>query len=62
MPIVTVKTWPLKGEERAKIIKEVTNVFVEMGIPAQAVTVIIEEISKENWGTGGEQHSVKFGK
>jgi len=31
-----------------------------MGIPAQAVTIVIHEIGLDNWGTGGEQHSVKF--
>ena len=27
----------------------------DMGVPAKAVTVIIHDVAKENWGTGGEQ-------
>lgn len=60
MPIVEIKTWPLDDEKKATIIKKITEVFTEMGIPAQAVTVVIHEIELDSWGTGGEQHSVKF--
>ena len=60
MPIVNIETWPLKKELKPVIIKKITEVFTEMGIPAQAVTVVIHETEMENWGSGGEQHSVKF--
>ena len=60
MPIVTVETWPLKNEMKPTIIKNITEVFTEMGIPAQAVTVVIHETEMETWGSEGEQHSVKF--
>ena len=40
--------------------KKITEVFTEMGIPAQAVTVVIHETELDNWGSAGEQHSVKF--
>ncbi|MFH0832848.1 MAG: tautomerase family protein [Candidatus Aenigmatarchaeota archaeon] len=60
MPIVTIETWPLEKESKSEIIKKITNVFTDMGMPAQAVTVVINEIPLENWGSGGEQHSVKF--
>ncbi len=60
MPIITVETWPLEKERKPEIIKKVTEVFTEMGIPAQAVTVVIHETQMDNWGSGGEQHSVKF--
>jgi phenylpyruvate tautomerase PptA (4-oxalocrotonate tautomerase family) len=29
-------------------------------MPAQAVTIVIRETPLDNWGSGGEQHSVKF--
>jgi 4-oxalocrotonate tautomerase len=35
-------------------------VFEELGIPPQAVEVIIQEVPKENWGIGGELADVKF--
>ncbi len=40
--------------------KKITEVFTEMGIPSQAVTIIIHETELDNWGSAGEQHSVKF--
>ncbi len=60
MPIVTIETWPIKKEDKPELIRKITDVFVEMGIPAQAVTVVIHETGLEDWGSGGEQHSVKF--
>lgn len=60
MPIINIETWPLKEEQKPEIIQKITEVFVGMGIPAQAVTVVIHETELENWGSGGEQHSVKF--
>ena len=60
MPIVKIETWPLKKDDKPKLIKEITEVFTRMGIPAQAVTVLIRETELDNWGSAGEQHSVKF--
>lgn len=60
MPIVRIETWPLDKENKPILIKKITEVFTELGIPAQAVTVLIHEEPLENWGSAGEQHSVKF--
>lgn len=60
MPVVNITSWPMDDKKKARVIKKVTEVFVEMGIPAEAVTIIINDLPKENWGTAGEQHSVKF--
>ena len=60
MPIVNIETWPLEKERKPVIIKKITEVFTEMGIPAQAVTVVIHETELDNWGSAGEQHFVKF--
>ncbi len=60
MPIVNIETWPMDKKKKPELIKNITEVFTEMGIPAQAVTVIIHETELDNWGSGGEQHSVKF--
>jgi len=60
MPIVNIETWPLEKEQKPEIIKKITEVFTGLGIPSQAVTVIIHETELENWGSAGEQHSVKF--
>jgi len=61
MPIVHVKVWKGFGEEKTKkVIKEITKVFVNLDIPAQAVKVIVHEIPKSHWGIGGEPASEKF--
>jgi 4-oxalocrotonate tautomerase family enzyme len=60
MPIVKIETWPMQEERKAELIKKITAVFTEFGIPAQAVTILIHEEKLENWGSGGEQHSIKF--
>ncbi|MCS7385791.1 MAG: tautomerase family protein [archaeon GB-1867-005] len=61
MPIVHVYMWSgVSREAKVKIIRRVTKVFEELGIPSRAVEVVILEVSKENWGIGGEQASEKF--
>ena len=60
MPIVNIETWPMEKNKKPELIKKITGVFIEMGIPAQAITIVIHETELDNWGSGGEQHSVKF--
>jgi len=47
-------------EAKTKIIKGITKVFEEFGIPSHAIEIVIHEIPKENWGIEGEQASEKF--
>jgi len=62
MPVVTINTWPIAPEKKPELMKKITEVFTGTfpGMPSQAVTVIIDETPKENWASGGEQHSEKF--
>jgi 4-oxalocrotonate tautomerase len=61
MPIVHVNVWKGFGEKKTRtVIKEITEVFVDLGIPVQAVEVIVHEIPKSHWGIGGEPASEKF--
>ncbi|MFX1466827.1 MAG: 4-oxalocrotonate tautomerase family protein [Promethearchaeota archaeon] len=61
MPIVHVNVWKGFGKENAKfVIQKITKVFVDMGIPADAVEVIVHEIEKSHWGVGGEPASEKL--
>jgi 4-oxalocrotonate tautomerase len=61
MPVVHVYVWKGFGEEKAKtVIHNITNVFVELGIPAQAVEVLITELPPSQWGIGGVPASEKF--
>jgi len=61
MPIVHVNVWEGFGQEKAKtVIKNITKVFVDLGIPAHAVNVIVHEIPKSHWGIGGAPTSEKI--
>jgi len=58
--MISIETWPLKKEQKPILIKNMTKVFTDMGMPAESVTIVIHETELENWGSAGEQHSVKF--
>jgi 4-oxalocrotonate tautomerase len=61
MPVVHVNVWKGFGEDRVKkLIQKITQVFVEVGVPQQAVEIIVHEIPKTHWGIGGEPASEKF--
>ena len=57
MPIVRIELWP--GRDTAtkeKLIKKITQDVSEIAkCPTEAVTVVIQDIPKENWGIAGEQ-------
>ena len=62
MPVVKIDMWSGRTEKQKEaIMKKVTEAIVETcGCPKEAVTVVIDDIPKENWSSGGEQHSKKF--
>ncbi len=60
MPIVTVELWPVDEEMKSRVIKRITQAFADEDIPKEAVHIVLHETPKENWGTGGEQHSERF--
>lgn len=61
MPIVHVFLWEGRGENEIKeMVRKMTKVFVDMGIPENAVEIIVHEVSKARWAIGGELASEKF--
>ncbi len=56
MPLVRVEIWSGRTPEVKKQLAEaITNAVVEhIGCTAQGVTVIIDEVPKENWVIGGK--------
>jgi 4-oxalocrotonate tautomerase len=55
MPVVHVNMWKGVSEDIVKkIILGITNVFVDLGIPARAVEVLVHEVPKAHWGIGGK--------
>ncbi len=58
MPIVQVSVWEgMSSENKKKTVEGITKVFVDMGVPKQAVEIVIYEAPKSNWATGGQLHS-----
>lgn len=58
LPVVQVSLWAgISEESKKKVVGGITRVLEELGIPREAVTVIIYEVPKTNWATGGQLHS-----
>jgi 4-oxalocrotonate tautomerase len=61
MPIVHVDFWEGVGEGQVKkTIRGITDVMMDLGVPENAVEVIVYEIPKTHWGIGGEPASEKL--
>ena len=61
MPVVQVNVWSgMSLENKKKVVEGITRVLEEIGVPREAVTVIICEEPKENWASGGKLHSERF--
>ena len=56
MPIVRIEMWAGRPVEfRTSLAREITDVMVRtIGCEPGAVTVLVEEIPKENWIIGGK--------
>lgn len=58
MPLVRIESWPISREQKKKLISSVTDAVVDaIGCPDQAVQVMIFEIDKADWATGGVCHA-----
>ena len=61
MPVIQVSVWAgMSKENKKKLVEGMTRVLEGLGIPREAVTIIICETPKTNWATGGELHSEKY--
>lgn len=63
MPVVTIKI--AKGRNivtKRKLARAITNAVVStLDVKPEWVNVLIEELDRQNWATGGELHADKFG-
>ena len=58
MPVVIVETWTGKSvEQKEKLMKGITKAFEDIGVKAEALTIIIHDVPRHNWGKQGEQVS-----
>ncbi|MBT7185753.1 4-oxalocrotonate tautomerase [Candidatus Bathyarchaeota archaeon] len=62
MPILRVSLWSGRTkEQKAELAKALTDTMVKTAkVPAQAVTIMFDELPKENWATNGQLHTEKF--
>ena len=55
MPVVTVEWWAGRTvEQKKQLVKGITSVMVNMGIPEEVIHIIIKDVPKDNWATGGK--------
>ena len=55
MPVVTVEIWEGRTIEQKKQLAEgITSSLVKIGVPQEAVHIIIKDNPKHNWATGGK--------
>jgi 4-oxalocrotonate tautomerase len=61
LPAVQVSVWAgISDEDKKKIVEGITKVIAELGIPKETITIIIHEIPKNDWASGGQLHSERF--
>lgn len=59
MPVIEVKMWKGGDDEiKAKIIRQITDIFISIGVLASAETVLLTEFSKKNWREEGKPISI----
>ena len=55
MSVVIVEMWEGRTiEQKKQLVEGITSAIVNMGIPPQAVNIIIKDNPKHNWATGGK--------
>ncbi len=59
MPILRISLWAGKTkEQKAELAKALTDTMVQVAkVPPEAVTIMFEELPKENWATKGILHT-----
>jgi 4-oxalocrotonate tautomerase len=60
VPIVQISVWEgISLQNKKKAVEGITHIFEDLGVPKEAVEIVIYEASKSNWATGGQLHSEK---
>ena len=55
MPVVIVEMWEERTVEQKKQLAEgIPSSFVKIGVPPEAVHIIMKDNPKRNWATGGK--------
>ena len=60
MPVVIVEMWEGRSvEQKKQLVEGITSTFVQIGVPAEALHIIIKDNPKHNWASGGKLASEK---
>ena len=55
MPVVIVEMWEGRTvEQKKQLAAGITSSFTEIGVPQEAVHIIIKDNPKHNWASGGK--------
>ena len=55
MPVVTVEMWEGRTvEQKKQLVEGITSAFVKIGVPPEALHIIIKDNPKHNWASGGK--------
>ena len=55
MPVVTVEMWAGRTiEQKKRLVEGITSAMTSIGIPAEAVNIIIKDVPKHNWASAGK--------
>jgi 4-oxalocrotonate tautomerase len=55
MPVVVVEMWEGRTiDQKKQLVEGITEVFQKIGVPADALNIILRDIPKHNWGMGGK--------
>jgi 4-oxalocrotonate tautomerase family enzyme len=61
LPVVQISVWAgISDENKKKIVEGITEVIAEIGVPREAITIIIYAVPKTDWASGGQLHSERF--
>jgi len=55
MPVVTVEMWEGRTiEQKKQLVEGITSSFAKIGIPPEALHIILKDNPKHNWAIGGK--------
>ena len=60
MPFVIVEMWEGRTvDQKKQLVEDITAAFGKIGVPAEALHIIMRDVPKHNWATGGKLASEK---
>jgi len=55
MPVVIVEMWEGRAvEQKKKLAEGITEAFAGIGVPREALQIIINDVPRHNWAIGGK--------